>query len=126
MSVKHCGLQVQPSHYAIVETSMMQTIAEVLGGAVTPQVAAGWAEALQFLSGVLIANEQALYAHAADRQGGWQGWNPFTVTKKLIAQDAMLLTLHPEGQSGPGPIDFTPGQFLTLRTNSGAVESPRH
>jgi len=59
ISVKHCGLQIQPNDYDIVEQNMMQTIGEVLGDAVTPDVARGWSESLEFLSGVLINNEIA-------------------------------------------------------------------
>lgn len=121
MSNKHCGLQVQPEHYTIVENNMMLSIAEILGDSVTEEIASGWQESLQFLSRVLIENEDAMYKQAAARSGGWTGWKQFSVGKQDIAQDTVLLTFTADE---PQPIDFTPGQFLTIRVDG--VESPRH
>lgn len=123
MSNKHCGLQVLPEHYTIVENNMMLSIAEILGDNVTEEIASGWQEALQFLSGILINNEESLYKHAASRSGGWMGWKQFIANKKEIAKDTMLLTFHP-CDNPSSPIDFTPGQFLTIRVDG--VEAPRH
>jgi len=122
MSNKHCGLQVQPEHYTIVENNMMLAIAEILGDSVTEEIASGWHESLQFLSGVLISSENEMYKHAAARRGGWNGWKEFNATRQEIAQDTMLITFT--ACDDRQPIDFTPGQFLTIRVDG--VESPRH
>jgi nitric oxide dioxygenase len=121
MAVKHCGLQVLPQHYSIVEDNLMLTIGEVLGDAVTEEVASGWKEAVQFLSGTLINVEENLYSEAEKRQGGWRGWKQFLVKEhEKIADGTVLVTLAADNL----PIDFSPGQFLTIRAND--VEAPRH
>jgi len=101
---------------------MMLAIADTLGDNVTEEIAAGWQESLQFLSGVLISNEDAMYKLAAGKSGGWTGWKQFEVSKKEIATDTMLFTFT--ACHDIMPIDFTPGQFLTIRVDG--VESPRH
>lgn len=62
MAHKHCGLNVLPVHYSIVESNMMLAIAAVLGDAVTPEIAAAWNEALKALSKILYTREEELYA----------------------------------------------------------------
>ena len=39
---KHCALGVKPEHYQIVHDNLMEAIGDVLGSAVTPEVAAAW------------------------------------------------------------------------------------
>lgn len=120
---KHCGLQVLPEHYAIVEKNLMIAIAEVLGDAVTAEVGAAWTEAVQALSKILIDHEEGLYKVAEAKKGGWRGWKEFTIdAKDMIADDVALLTLKCNGSDA---FDFTPGQFLTVRL-SLKDGNPRH
>jgi hemoglobin-like flavoprotein len=44
VSHKHASLGIQPDHYQVVHDSLMWAIADVLGEAVTPEVAAAWDE----------------------------------------------------------------------------------
>ena len=47
---------------------------DLLGDAVTPEVGAGWSEAVKYITTVLIDREEELYAEAEQRTGGWRGW----------------------------------------------------
>ena len=124
MAVKHCGLQVLPEHYPTVEKNLMLTVGEVLGDALTPQIGAAWTDAVQFLSQVLITREEELYKAAEERNGGWRGWQPFTLAERIsIADDTALFTFN-RSNGNTSPFSFTPGQFMTLR--SPAVQAPRH
>src|SRR5262249_39490792 len=70
---KHVALGVQPVHYPIVGTCLLQAIREVLGAAATDEIIDAWAQAYQSLAGMLIAAEEEVYAANAARDGGWRG-----------------------------------------------------
>ena len=111
MAVKHCGLQVLPEHYPTVEKNLMLAVGEVLGDALTPQIGAAWTDAVQFLSQVLITREEELYKAAEERNGGWRGWQPFTLAERIsIADDTALFTFN-RSNGNTSPFSFTPGQF---------------
>ena len=130
MCTKHCALQVLPEHYTIVHDNLMEAIGEVLGAAVTPEVGAGWSEAVMALAGILIDREAALYDAAAARAGGWRGWKEFEVAD--ITQHVggvSTFTLKAKDGSAQG-IEFTPGQYLTVDVGAtdadGDFIAPRH
>lgn len=59
---KHVALQIQPEHYPIVGTCLLQAIREVLGENVaTNEVIDGWAAAYQQLADLLIEAERLIY-----------------------------------------------------------------
>jgi nitric oxide dioxygenase len=131
MAVKHCGLQVLPEHYPIVHDNLMASVAEVLGDAVTPEIAAGWSEAVMGLAGILIDAEEKLYSEAETRSGGWRGWRDFKVVKKEITADrAATFSFQPDDARAGEKFDFTEGQFLTilsgLKDEEGDEVAPRH
>jgi len=121
---KHCGLSVQAEHYGIVHKNLMQSIGHVLGDVVTPEIGNGWSEAVLALADTLINAEKAAYQTAAGRRGGWTGVKDFKVSSvRQVAGECAEFTFKPV--NGAGPIDFTPGQFLTLHLkHEGAT--PRH
>jgi nitric oxide dioxygenase len=122
---KHCGLSVQDKHYPIVHRNLMAAIAHVLGDdVVTPEVGEGWSEAVLSLANVLIDAEKGLYQQAAERRGGWSGVKDFKVSyMEQVTSDCVEFTFTPV--DGKGPIDFTPGQFLTLHLRLDGA-TPRH
>lgn len=121
---KHCGVSVQAEHYPIVHKNLMASIAHVLGDVVTPEIGEGWSEAIQSLAATLINAEKDLYEQAASRRGGWKGVKDFKVSAMdCITDDCVEFTLKPV--DGEGPIDFTPGQFLTLHLKLDGA-TPRH
>jgi nitric oxide dioxygenase len=52
----------------------LASIADLFGDAITPEVGAGWSEAVNYLAMILINREEELYAEAEQREGGWRGW----------------------------------------------------
>lgn len=62
MAQTHVRIKVQPEHYPIVGTSILEAIKEVLGDDATPEILQAWQEAYFFLADVLIAREKELYA----------------------------------------------------------------
>jgi len=121
---KHCGLGVEPQHYSIVHKNLMESIGHIMGDAVTPEIGAGWSEAVLALAKVLYETEGKLYKEAEERPGGWKGVKDFRVVgTRSVAKDCVELTFKPV--DGEGPIDFTPGQFLTLHLHKDGA-TPRH
>jgi len=125
MAVKHCGLNVLPEHYTMVEQAMSLAIKETLGDAVTEEVGGAWDEAVKSLSTILTTREEELYKEAEARTGGWRGWREFRVDEvEHVADRTVRLVMRP-ADGYKGTFDFTPGQFLSLkhRLDEG---NPRH
>ncbi|MDN6439248.1 MAG: FAD-binding oxidoreductase [Corynebacterium nuruki] len=66
---KHVSLGITPDQYAIVHHYLFAAIAEVLGEAVTPEVAEAWTEVYWLMADVLIAAEKDLYSTAGVAAG---------------------------------------------------------
>ncbi|AGP30055.1 globin domain-containing protein [Corynebacterium terpenotabidum] len=66
---KHVSLGIAPEQYEIVHHHLFAAIAEVLGDAVTPEVAEAWDEVYQLMADVLITAERDLYATAGVEPG---------------------------------------------------------
>jgi nitric oxide dioxygenase len=67
---KHASLGIQPDQYQVVHDSLMWAIADVLGDAVTPEVAAAWDEVYWLMADALVHIERGLCSargKAADR-----------------------------------------------------------
>ena len=126
---KHCGLQVLPEHYPIVHDNLLIAVAEVLKPAVTPEIGAAWSEAVNFLAKLLIGVEEARYAAAEARSGGWRGWKNFTVSEiETMSTGVKAFKFVPE-DGVTAPYEFTPGQYLSIRVDVNkdkSFTSPRH
>jgi nitric oxide dioxygenase len=121
---KHCGLGVKPEHYGIVHKNLMASIAHILGDIVTPEIGDGWSEAVLALAKIMHETEAANYKTAEERSGGWLGVKDFTVSGiRKVTEDCAEFTFTPV--DGKAPIDFTPGQFLTLHMKKEGA-TPRH
>ncbi|WP_300680835.1 globin domain-containing protein [Nocardioides sp.] len=108
---KHASLGVLAEHYPIVHEHLFAAIVDVLGEAVTPEVAAAWDEVYWHMANSLITLEKGLYAGAGVAPG--QVWRdvvvsdraqltPSTVSFTLTAADGEPL---PAGQ---------PGQYISV------------
>jgi nitric oxide dioxygenase len=112
---KHVALQIQPEHYPIVGTCLLQAIREVLGGAVaTDAVIDAWAAAYQQLADLLIAAEAQAYQALAEAPGGWRGARSFRVARK-VAESEEITSFYLEPVDGRAVLDFVPGQYLGLK-----------
>ncbi|WP_349304083.1 globin domain-containing protein, partial [Pseudoalteromonas sp. S4492] len=78
---KHVSLNILPEHYPIVGECLMAAIGEVLGDAVTPEIADAWGALYGELAAVLIAAEQGRYDSFAATRGGWQGLRRFRIVR---------------------------------------------
>ena len=66
---KHASLGIRPDQYQVVYDNRMWAIGDVLGDAVTPQVAAAWDELYWAMAEALISIERGLYTTAGVTPG---------------------------------------------------------
>ncbi|MGC5021059.1 globin domain-containing protein [Micromonospora sp. DT47] len=109
---KHASLGITATSYPIVGRHLMAAIGEVLGDAVTAEVAAAWDEVYWLLACELIAREARLYTAAGVGEGAsiWRDWRVTEVTPE--ATDVRSFTLVP-ADGGPVP-GFVPGQYVSV------------
>jgi len=106
---KHASLGIAPEQYKTVHEHLFAAIVEVLGDAVTPEVAAAWDEVYWLMANALIAMERRLYA-----QSGGSGWRTWEVVERVEeTADVAALRLRP-ADGGPLP-DFRAGQYVSVR-----------
>jgi nitric oxide dioxygenase len=123
---KHCSLGIQPEHYPIVGKYLLIAVKDVLGDAVTDQVAAAWGEAYGFLADIFIQREAEIYREQASVPGGWNGYRRFVVDRKVPeSENVTSFYLVPADSSTPA--DFKPGQYITVQIDHPATPtSPRN
>lgn len=108
---KHASLGVLPEQYPIVHEHLFAAIVEVLGDAVTPEVAAAWDELYWLMAHTLIAMERDLYDAAGVEPGGV--WRTVRVTeRRQQTSDTVSFTLAPLGDETLP--DYLPGQYLSV------------
>jgi nitric oxide dioxygenase len=109
---KHTAVGVTDDQYTIVHKYLFGAIAEVLGDAVTPDVAAAWDEVYWLMAGALIAQEARLYQDAGVRPG--QVWRPWTVVERRTeTPDVVSFVLRPaDGEPAPRA---RAGQYVSVR-----------
>ena len=108
---KHASLGIREEQYPIVHEHLFAAIVEVLGEAVTPEVAAAWDEVYWHMAESLIAIENDLYAAA--------GVTPETVFRPLVvttrvqeSPDTVSFVLAaPDGSALP---PARPGQYVSV------------
>ncbi|WP_182881541.1 globin domain-containing protein [Microbispora sp. H10949] len=102
---KHASLGVTEEQYAVVHKYLFGAIGEVLGDAVTPEVAQAWDEVYWLMAETLIGLERDLYREAG------RGWTRATVTERRDeTADAASFLLRPGV-----PLPFLPGQYVSVR-----------
>ncbi|GAB7107959.1 FAD-binding oxidoreductase [Streptomyces phaeofaciens JCM 4814] len=108
---KHASLGIAPEQYALVHQHLFTAIADVLGEAVTPEVAAAWTEVYWLMANALIAIERRLY----EENGGpeWRTWQ--VVERVPETEDVVTFRLRPLDDD-PRPVrDFRAGQYVSVR-----------
>ncbi|MEV5578036.1 globin domain-containing protein [Streptomyces parvus] len=109
---KHASLGVAPEQYEVVHTHLFAAIADVLGDAVTPEVAAAWDEVYWLMAGSLIAVEERLYAQQGVLAGDvWHEWE--VAARVEETGDVATFLLRPADDT-PAP-DFRPGQYVSVQ-----------
>ena len=72
---KHASLGIRPDQYQVVHDNLMWAIVDVLGDAVTPEVAAAWDEVYWLMANALINQERGLYSARGVRpETVWRDW----------------------------------------------------
>src|SRR6478735_10890309 len=64
IAYKHISLGIRPEQYTIVGRNLLAAVGEVLGDAVTPEIADAWNEVYWLFATQLIAEEARLYQQA--------------------------------------------------------------
>lgn len=112
IAAKHASLGVTSDLYEVVRTHLFAAIVEVLGDAVTPQVAAAWNEVYSLMANSLAEQESQLYRNAGVAAG--QVWRQALVAaREYDGQHSATLFLRPlDGK--PFRI-HRPGQYTSVR-----------
>ncbi|MFD4946580.1 globin domain-containing protein [Streptomyces sp. NPDC058239] len=109
---KHASLGITAAQYDIVHTHLFAAIAEVLGDAVTPDVAAAWDEVYWLMAGALISIEERLYAQQGVVAGDvWREWEVAARIEETA--DVATFQLRP-ADGAPAPA-FRPGQYVSVQ-----------
>ncbi|WP_314243905.1 globin domain-containing protein [Streptomyces kutzneri] len=109
---KHASLGVTREQYAVVHQHLFEAIAEVLGEAVTPEVAEAWDEVYWLMANALIALEERLYAE--QRVVAGDVWREWTVTDR-VAETADCTTFRIAPADGSPAPAHRPGQYVSVQ-----------
>ncbi|ODO02849.1 hypothetical protein I350_05690 [Cryptococcus amylolentus CBS 6273] len=118
---KHTSLHITPEQYGIVGKHLIQSIVDILGDAVTPEIGDAWYNGYWNLAHVFIDREKAIYSEAV-QAGGWEGWRSFKVVKRVKESDQITsFYLKPaDGSTKPLP-KFNPGQYTAVSIHVPAL-----
>lgn len=107
---KHASLFIKADQYAIVGHHLIGAIGEVLGDALTKDIADAWIAAYGQLADIFIKREQQLY----DQNGDWLNWRQFKIIKKE-AENEGVTSFYLEPTDGKPLPKFLPGQYVSLQ-----------
>ncbi|MEU7206455.1 globin domain-containing protein [Streptomyces sp. NPDC045470] len=109
---KHASLGVRADQYPIVHEHLFAAIVEVLGEAVTEEVAAAWDEVYWLMANALIAAEKRLYEAAGTPDG--DVWREYRVVGRLQeTEDVVTFVVQPV-DGAPVPAS-RPGQYVSVQ-----------
>lgn len=123
ISHKHVSLGLRPDQYEIVHEHLMWAIVDVLGDAVTPEVAAAWDEVYWLMANVLINQERSMYAAVGlAPETIWRSWR---VAEKIReTEDVVTFVVERTDEREVKP--SLPGQYVTLKAlMPDGVHQPR-
>ncbi|PRQ11531.1 hemin transporter [Corynebacterium sp. 13CS0277] len=104
---KHVSLGITRDQYQIVHDNLFAAIVEVLGEAITPEVAAAWDEVYWIMADCLIEYEASLYASAGVAEG--DVFRTATLThREELPGGAIALTIT------GGLAEPLPGQYTSI------------
>ncbi|MFE1452387.1 globin domain-containing protein [Streptomyces olivaceoviridis] len=105
---KHASLGVAPEQYDVVHEHLFAAIVEVLGEAVTPEVAAAWDEVYWLMANALIAIEKRLY-----EESGGPGLRAWEVVER-VEETADVVTFRLRPADGGPVAGFRAGQYVSV------------
>ena len=120
---KHVSLGIRPDQYAVVHEHLFWAIGDVLGDAVTPEVAAAWDEVYWLMAYALIHQERGLYSARGVRpETVWRDWR---VVERVQETDDVV-TFRVERVDDRLVKTSLPGQYVTVQVPMpDGVRQPR-
>ena len=111
IAYKHVSLGIRPEQYTIVGRHLLAAVGEVLGDAVTAEVAAAWNEVYWLFAAQLVATEARFYERSGVDPS--QPLRPYRVVRRIEETDDVIsLVLEPaDGDPLPG---IAPGQYVSV------------
>jgi nitric oxide dioxygenase len=109
---KHASLGITEDQYPIVHEHLFAAIVEVLGDAVTPEVASAWDEVYWHMAHALVTIEKRLYTETGVAAG--DVWRTLVLRRRLQeSPDTVSFVLGtPDGSPLP---DARPGQYVSVQ-----------
>jgi nitric oxide dioxygenase len=120
---KHASLGITPAQYDVVHDNLFWAIVDVLGDAVTPEVAAAWDEVYWLMAYALIHQERGLYSARGVRpETVWREWE---VAEK-IQETRDVVTFRVRRTDDRLVKTSLPGQYVTVQVPMpDGVRQPR-
>ncbi|WP_116451576.1 globin domain-containing protein [Blastococcus litoris] len=120
---KHASLGITPAQYDVVHEHLFWAIVDVLGDAVTPEVAAAWDEVYWLMAYALINQERGLYSARGVRpETVWREWE---VAEKVRETDDVV-TFRMRKVDDRLVKTSLPGQYVTVQVPMpDGVRQPR-
>jgi nitric oxide dioxygenase len=120
---KHASLGLRPDQYRVVHEHLFWAIADVLGDAVTPEVAAAWDEVYWLMAYALIHQERGLYSARGVRpETVWRDWQ----VEEKAAETADVVTFRVRRVDDRLVKTSLPGQYVSVRVRMpDGVRQPR-
>jgi nitric oxide dioxygenase len=120
---KHASLGITPAQYEVVHDNLFWAIVDVLGGAVTPEVAAAWDEVYWLMAYALINQERGLYSARGVRpETVWREWE---VAERYQETDDVV-TFRMRRTDDRLVRTSLPGQYVTVQVPMpDGVRQPR-
>ena len=120
---KHASLGITPAQYDVVHEHLFWAIVDVLGDAVTPEVAAAWDEVYWLMANALINQERGLYSARGVRPD--RVYRPWQVESK-IRETADVVTFIVGRMDDRLVKTSLPGQYVTVKVlMPDGVHQPR-
>ncbi|MGY3205313.1 globin domain-containing protein [Streptomyces sp. TE5632] len=109
---KHASLGIRPDQYQVVHDHLMWAIGDVLGDAVTAEVAAAWDEVYWLMANALINQERGLYSARGVRpETVWRDWR----VERKIKETGDVVTFVVKRNDDRLVKTSLPGQYVTVR-----------
>jgi nitric oxide dioxygenase len=120
---KHASLGITPAQYDVVHDNLFWAIVDVLGDAVTPEVAAAWDEVYWLMAYALINQERGLYSARGVRpETVWREW---AVAEK-VQETEDVVTFRVRRTDDRLVKTSLPGQYVTVQVPvPDGVRQPR-